>query len=112
MHPEVIIFFFKSSYQDGRAYQIALVVKILPANSEDIRDVSANPGSGRSPGGGHDHPLQYSCLENPMDKEAWEATVHGVTESDTNEATEGIEHQDQKKALLQIYPKSLSCFSP
>ena len=47
-------------------------------------DMSSIPGSGRSPGGGNGHPLQYSCLENPMGKGAWQATVHGVTkESDT-----------------------------
>ena len=42
----------------------------------DIRDVGLIPGSGRSPGGGHGNPLQYSCLDNPMDTEAWRATVH------------------------------------
>ena len=43
------------------------------------------PSSGRSPGGGNDNPFQYSCLENPMDRGAWQATVHGVTESDMTE---------------------------
>jgi len=47
--------------------QVALVVKNLPAYAGDIRDVGSIPGSGRSPGGGHGKPLQYSCLENPMD---------------------------------------------
>ena len=46
------------------------------------------PGSGRSPGGRQGNPLQYSCLENPMDREAWQATVHRAAESDTAEATE------------------------
>ena len=45
--------------------QVALVVKNLPANAGDIRDADLIPGSGRSPGGGHDNPLQYSCLEEP-----------------------------------------------
>ena len=45
------------------------------------------PGSGRSPEGGHGYPLQYSCLENPMVRGAWRATVHGVTESDMTKAT-------------------------
>jgi len=57
------------------AFQVALVVRNLPANSGDIRDVSSIPGSGRSPGGGHSNPLQNSCLENPMDRRAWWATV-------------------------------------
>ena len=58
------------------------MVKNLPANAGDIRDASLIPGSGRLPGGGNGNPLQYSCLENPMDREAWQATVHGVTKSD------------------------------
>ena len=52
-----------------------------------LRDTGSIPGLGRSPGGGHGNPLQHSCLENPMDRGAWWVTVHGVTESDTTEAT-------------------------
>ena len=59
--------------------QVALVVKNPPANAGDTRDASLIPGSGRSPGGGHGNPLQYSCLENPMNRGAWQAAVHGVT---------------------------------
>ena len=58
---------------------MALAVKNLPANAEDLRDAGSIPGSGRSPGGGHGNPLQYSCLENPMDRGAWWNTVHRVT---------------------------------
>ena len=54
------------------------MVKNLPANAGDIKDMGLIPGSGRSPGGGHGSPLQYSCLDNPMDREAWLATVHRV----------------------------------
>ena len=62
---------------------MALVVKNPPANAGDIRDTSSIPESGRSPGGGPGNPLQSSCLENPMDRGAWWAVVHGVTESRT-----------------------------
>ena len=65
------------------ASQVALVVKNSLANARDIRDTSSISGSGRSPGGGHGNPLQYSCLKTPMDGEAWLATVHGVTKSRT-----------------------------
>ena len=58
-----------------------LVVKNWPANAGDIKDVGLIPGSGRSPGEGHGNPLQYSYLENPIDIEAWWATVHRVTKS-------------------------------
>ena len=66
---------------------VALVVKILPANAGDRRDAGLIPRSGRSPGGGHGNPLQYSCQENPIDRVVWWATVHGVAELDTTEAT-------------------------
>ena len=61
------------------ASQVALVVKNLLANAGDIREVGSIPGSGRSPGGGPGNPLQYSCLENPMDREGWRTTLHEVT---------------------------------
>ena len=55
------------------------MVKNPPANEGDIKDVGLTPGSERLPGGGHGNTLQYSCLENPMDRGLWQATVHGVT---------------------------------
>ena len=58
-------------------------VKKLPATAGDIKDVDLIPGSGRSLGGGFGDPLQYSCQENPMDRGAWQATVHGVSKSQT-----------------------------
>ena len=57
---------------------MAVVAKNVPANVGDVRDASSTPGLGRFPGGGHGNPLQYSCLENPMDRGAWWTTVHGV----------------------------------
>ena len=60
-----------------------LVVKNPPADAGDVRDAGSIPGSGRSPEGGHGNPLQYFCLENPMDRGTWRATVCGdVVESD------------------------------
>ena len=51
------------------------------ANAGDVTDVDSFPGLGRSPGGGHGNPLQYSCLENPMDRGAWRTIAHWVTKS-------------------------------
>ena len=59
------------------------MVKNPSANAGDVRDMGSIPGSGRSPGGGNGNPLQYSCLENPMNRGAWWATVHGITKSQT-----------------------------
>ena len=68
-----------------RASQVALVVRNLPANVGDLRDAGLIPGLGRCPGGMHGKPLQYSCLENPMDRGAWWASVYRVEESETIE---------------------------
>ena len=65
------------------AAQGALVVKNPSANAGDIRDAGLIPGLGRPLGGGYGNPLQYSCLENPMDRGAWRATVYGVAKSQT-----------------------------
>ena len=65
------------------ASKVVLVVKNLPANAEDIRDTGSIPGLERSPGGGHGNPLQYSCLENSIDKGAWQAAVHSTAKSQT-----------------------------
>ena len=66
---------------------VVLVVTNPPANAGEVRDTGLIPGLGGSPGEGHGNPLQYSCLENPMDKGAWQATVQGPTELDTTKAT-------------------------
>ena len=69
------------------ASQVALVVKNLPAITGDIRDMGSIPGLGRFPEEGHGNPLQHSCLENPVDRGAWPATVHRVAQSQTQLST-------------------------
>ena len=75
--------FFQWKHTELRASPVAQLIKKLPVSSGDIRDVGSILGSGRSSGGGHGNPLQDSCLENPMDREAWQAAVHGVAQSQT-----------------------------
>ena len=70
-------------HSDQLTSQMALVVKNPPANARDIRDADLIPGSGRSPRAENGKPLQYTSLENPMDRGAWWVTVHGVTQSQT-----------------------------
>ena len=94
----VFIFFFFNDWDEGGklkkkkrtvvqclrihlSFLVALVGKNPPANAGDARDICSIPGWGRSLGGGNGNPLQYSCLGNSMDRGAWRATVHGVTES-------------------------------
>ena len=77
------IYIYICMYIYMRASQVVLVVKNLLVNAGDLRGVDLIPGSGRPPGRGHRKPLQYSYLENPMDRGAWWATVHGVTKSQT-----------------------------
>ena len=70
-------------------YSIPLCVDLhLPAEAGDIRDAGSIPGLGRSPRGGHGNSLQYYCLENPMERGAWRATVHGLQKLDMTEANE------------------------
>ena len=61
---------------------MTVVIKNLPDNAGDIRDAGSIPGLGSSSGEGNDNSLQYSCLENPIDRGAWQATVHSIAESD------------------------------
>ena len=63
------------------------MVKNLPANAGDSRDLDSIPGLGKTPGVGNSSPLPYFCLKNPMDRGAWQATVHGVAELDMTEHT-------------------------
>ena len=69
---------FIPEYHILRVSQVVLVVKNLPANAGDLGDTGLIPGLGRSPGEGNSNPLQYSCLENPMDRKALWATVYGI----------------------------------
>ena len=73
--------FILREWHMAHASQVALVVKNLPASAGGLCAVGSIPGSGRSPGGRHGNPLQYSCLENPKDRGARGATVHRVTNS-------------------------------
>ena len=68
--------------KDG-ASLVALMIRKTPANAGDVRDMGSIPGLGRSPGGGHGNPFQYSCLENAMGSRAWQAMVHRITQSQT-----------------------------
>ena len=70
-------------FKDDKTSQVVIVVKNPPANAGDKRDEDSIPGSGRSPRGGNGNPFQYSYLENPMDRGAWQLTVHGVAKSRT-----------------------------
>ena len=76
--------FFVPHHSPVMGFPGGSVEKNLPANAGDMGSIL---GLGRSPGGGHGNPLQYSCLQNPMDRGAWQATVHRVTELDTTEVT-------------------------
>ena len=88
------------------------MVKDLPANAGNIRDVGSIPGSGRSPGGEHGNPLQYSCLEYPTDSGAWQATVHRVAKSWTQlkqlsthvcrELSNGRSRLEKRKMLISV----------
>ena len=80
LHCTAVIRYLISNKQIAGASHLALVVKNPPANEGEADSI---PGLGRSPGGGNANPLQYSCLENSMDRGAWWATVHGVTKSQT-----------------------------
>ena len=83
-HPSIYsVTSLHSCYEPIRASQLVLVIKNLPANAGDRKDAGSIPGLGGSSGVGHGNPLQYSCLENPMDREVWQAIVHSVTKSRT-----------------------------
>ena len=79
---------------------MVLVLKNLPTNA---RDTGSIPGLGRFPGGGHGNPLKYTCLENPMDRGAWQATVHGVLkESDLGTNQQRLFSLKEKRKFLHL----------
>ena len=85
-----------------------LVVKNLPADAGDIRDVGLIPGSGRSPGEAHGNPLQYSCLKNPMNRGVCKATVHRVTKSQTQlKQLHTHTHTHTQSKILYSFRKSI-----
>ena len=83
----------------GGDFPSGSVVKKLPANAGDTRDMDLTPGLGRSPGGGHGNPLQYSSLENFTDRGAWGATVHTVTESQIQLSTHACTHKTSRRCM-------------
>ena len=82
--------------------QVALVVKSQPAKAGDIRDAGSIPGLGRSPGGGHGHPLQYSCLKNPMDRRACGSTVHRIARVGHDLVTNTFTFHDFKLMVAEL----------
>ena len=79
-----------------------LVVRNLPANAGDVKETGSSPGLGRSPGGGNGNSLQYSCLENPKDTGAWQATVHGIANSQTQLKRLGM-HTSSPESLFSAH---------
>ena len=90
--------------------QVAVVVENLLATAGDVRDAGSVPEVGRSPGERHGNPLQYSYLENPMDRRAWQATVHGITKNQT-QLNDFHFHQQKDYNLLKAQ-MIVSIFNP
>ena len=88
-----------------RASQVTLVVKNPPVNVRDIRDVGSIPGLGRSLGGEHGNPIQYSCLENPMERGTWKAMIHRVLKSWTR-----LKWLSRHTCKMVLGNKSVFCF--
>ena len=80
-YPKVELLLYFLFFEEYSPIQVVLVVKNQPASVGDVRDASSIRGSGRSPGEGNGHPLQYSCLENPMNRGAWQTIVYRVANS-------------------------------
>jgi len=89
---------------------VVLVVKNLPANAEDVRNMGSIPGLGRSPGGGNGNPLQYACLGNPTDIEAWQATVGGITKE--LDSTERLHNRNEAENVRWLEVESCPALGP
>ena len=83
------------------------MVKTPPVNTGDIEVASSTPRSAGSPGGGHGNPLRYSCLENPMDREAWRATVQGVSKRYVGEGEGGVIWENGIETCIISYKKRI-----
>ena len=103
---------FTPYYSPMWASQVVLVVKNPPANAEDVRDAGSISGSERLPGGGHGNPLQYFCLENPMDRGAWQATVHRISKSQTQLKQHSLLHTHIPVWLVPLSAPSLQMGKP
>ena len=95
------VYFTRKMYLLYGSFLGGAVVKNPPANTGDARDMGLIPGSGRSPGGGNGNPIQYTCLENPMDRGAWWGAAYGVAKSQTWLSTI-ITHGSRRRMLLNI----------
>ena len=100
----------KSSASPGVS-QVALVVKNPPANAGDVRDAGSIPGLGISPGEGNGHPLQYSCLENPTDRGAWWATVHGLQRVGHDWVTEHMHTHTHTPPTINIHVEATDSYT-
>ena len=91
--------------QGPRGFPVGSVVKNLPANAGDTEDWGLIPGFGRIPGEGNGNPLQYFCLENPTDRGAWQATVHGVTKES------GQDSMTKQQQQYELFPLHFLCLN-
>ena len=96
---------------EGWASQVALVVNSPPANAEDVREASSITRLGRSPGGGNGNPLQYSCLEDPLDRGTWRATVDSVAKNQKRQSNWTCTHLRNIASWIPMDTKIQRCSS-
>ena len=101
----------KGTHTTQQSFPGSLVIKNLPANAGVTGDVGLIPGSEISPASGNDNPLQYSCLENPMDRRTWRVTVHGVAKSQTQLWQMSIQPRNKRNSNKKIRKWYESMFS-